>query len=137
MATYDWGVDRSFKAAIDLSASQYSFVKAGSVAGEVTLAVTTGGSVIGVLQNKPKAAEEATVRVLGFTKVRAQSSAAASPLTYGGFVKSGSDGAAWGCGAQALAASTFTAGIAYEAYATATGCVLAEIFIVPHSVRGY
>ena len=137
MATYDWGLDRTFKAAIDLSASQYSFVIAGSIAGECTLATTTGGSVIGVLQNKPRATEGATVRVLGFSKVRAQSSAGASPLTWGGFVKAGSDGCAWGCGVQATAASTFSAGISYDAYATSTGCVMAEIFVQPHSVRSY
>ena len=137
MATYDWGVDRTFTAAVDLSASQYSFVKAGSIAGECTLAVTTGGSMLGVLQNKPKATEAATVRVMGFTKVRAQSSAGASPLTWGGFVKAGSDGCAWGTGVQALAASQMSAGISYDAYATSTGCVLCEIFVMPHTTRSY
>jgi len=133
MATYDWGFDKSFKAAVDLSGSQYYFVKAGSVAGEVTINATSGGSVLGVLQNKPRAAEEATVRILGTSKVRANTEATASPLNYGGFVKSGSDGMA--IGYVSSTASQFSAGIMLDtAYTTGCGAYV-EILLTPPFVR--
>jgi hypothetical protein len=133
MATYDWGFDKSFKAAVDLSASQYYFVKAGSVAGEVTINNVSAGSVLGVLQNKPKATEAANVRMLGTSKVRANSEATASPLTYGGFVKSGSDGMA--IGYTNSTASQFAAGIMLDtAYTTGCGAYV-EIFLLPSYVR--
>lgn len=134
MATYDWGVDRTFKAAVDLSASQYSIMKAGSIAGECTLNATLAGSCIGVLQNDPKATEEATVRVLGFSKVLAKSEGGASPLTWGGYVKSGSDGVA--CGyintTAGTSSSAWACGIWYDtAYSTTTGCIFGEMFVMP------
>ena len=130
MATYDWGVDRTFKAAIDISASQYYLVKAGSVAGECTINTTSAGSCLGVLQNKPKATEEATVRVLGFTKVRANNEAAASPLNWGGFVKSGSDGMA--IGYVDSTASKYGVGIMYDtSYTVAGSGIYVEIFVMP------
>ncbi len=130
MATYNWGVDRSYTAAIDFSTcGQYRFMVAGSVAGECTVATVNGASYLGVLQNDPKAAEEATVRVFGFTKVLAATDDAASPMTYGGFVKTGSSGKAKGyLGATAC---TFAAGMLNEtAYATGSGAYV-EIFLFP------
>ena len=135
MATYDWGVDRSFKAAINLSASQYRFVKAGSVTGEVTLSNVDGGSVLGVLQNKPRAAEEATVRVMGFSKVCANTEDSGSLLNYGGYVKSGSDGMA--AGYVGATASMFAAGIMYDTSYTSSCGAYVEIFILPPGVRSY
>jgi Uncharacterized conserved protein (DUF2190) len=86
MATYNWGLDLSFTAAVDLNSYQYYFVNAGSVAGEVIYASTTGASCLGVLQNDPKAGEEATVRVLGVTKVKA-----GNAIAYGAVVTTASD----------------------------------------------
>jgi hypothetical protein len=89
MATYNWGLDLSFTASVDLAAYQYHFVKAGSVAGEVTPSSTTGASVLGVLQNDPRAGEEATVRVFGTTKVKA-----GTAIAWGAVVTAASDGRA-------------------------------------------
>ena len=133
MALYDWGYDTSFKAAVDLSGSQYYFVKAGSVAGEVTINNVVGGSVLGVLQNDPRAGEAATVRMLGSTKVRANTEQGASPMAYGSFVKSGSHGMA--IGYVSSTASQFAAGIMLgSAYATGSGGYV-EIFLLPSYVR--
>lgn len=126
MATYNWGFDHPFKAAIDLSDYQYYFVKSGSVEGEVTLMNVAGGSPLGVLQNDPVAGEEATVRLLGTSKVRADSGSA---FTYGQYCKAGSDGAALGT-ITATAASAHVAGIVLQTPGT-TGCGYAEILLIP------
>lgn len=129
MATHNWGLDLTFTAAVDLSASQYYFVKAGSIAGEVTIANTAGGSVLGVLQNDPKAAEEATVRVLGSTRVRSNSESAASAITFGNLVKCGSHGMAVGYNSNT--ASTFAAGIALESVASGSGQYIEMLLTYP------
>jgi len=126
MATYNWGFDYSFKAAIDLSSYQYRFVSAGSVANEVTLMSVAGGSPFGVLQNDPVAGEVAVVRMLGSTKVYADSGSA---WTYGQYCKAGSDGAALGT-VTATAASAHVAGIVLQTPGT-TGCGYAEILLIP------
>ena len=98
MATYGgWGLDESFTAATNLSASQWHFVQAGSISGEV--AICTGGSIpgpIGILQNDPVAGEQATVRLFGISKLSAcaaiQPGAAASAIIMGDFLVSGSSG---------------------------------------------
>lgn len=110
MATYAWGVDYTFLADVDLNSYQYRFVKAASTAGYVELQATAGASVMGVLQNDPRAGEEATVRVLGFSKVQAD---AASALSIGGFVKAGSTGLALGY--DTMTASTMALGKSYTA----------------------
>jgi hypothetical protein len=133
MATYDWGVDRSFKAAMDLSACQYRFVAAGSVAGEVTGLVTVGAQSIGVLQNKPRSGEEATVRVLGFSKVCSDSS---SNPTWGAFVQSSSTGMALGYGA-AQAASKFSTGVMMDTTVTTGSSTMVEIFVTQPALRSY
>lgn len=130
MAVQYWGIDQTYIAAIDLSASQYHFVKAGSVSGEVTLHNVAGGSPLGVLQNDPKASEMATVRVFGFTKVKVNCEAAASPLVFGNFVKAASDGRV--CGALNPAASVTQVGIAQESVSSGCG-MLASIWLTgPH-----
>lgn len=73
-----------FKAAADLSGKQYTFVRM-SAAGTVNLAsevaVSAANKVaFGVLQNKPKTNEAATVAVLGETKVLAGAAAAVDKL---------------------------------------------------------
>lgn len=123
MALYSGqAMDLPFRAAIDLNSYQYRFVTAGSIAGEVTLASSAAGSVLGVLQNDPRPQEEATVRVAGTSKVLGD---AASALTFGGLVKTGSDGTA--LGSLNMAASTFTLGICLKA--VATGCAYTEVFL--------
>lgn len=126
MATYNWGFDRTFKAAVDLSTYQYRFVKSGSIEGEVALMNVAGGSPLGVLQNDPVAGEEAVVRLLGSTKVYADSGSAWS---YGQYCKAGSDGAALGT-VTATAASAHVAGIVLLTPGT-TGCGYAEILLIP------
>ena len=133
MATANWGLDRSWKAAIDFSTcGQYRFMKTGSIAGEVTMNTTVGGSVLGVLQNDPKPGEEAVVRHLGFSKV--QGNGDASALVWGGQIKSGSDGMAYGYGVG-LAASLIAVGFAMEALSS--GCQVAvEVLLAPPGYRG-
>jgi len=63
-------LDLTFVAGEDLSNAQYQFVY---VSDNQTVKLCTTGSLdaIGVLQNNPKAGEEALVRVLGTSKVKA------------------------------------------------------------------
>jgi len=67
---YDYNpvLDIALEAAEDLSSYQYHFVTLDS-SGNVQLLNAAGDTVIGVLQNAPKSGEEATVRVLGVSKV--------------------------------------------------------------------
>lgn len=63
------GWDETFKAAGDLSAAQFHFVKL-SAAGTVTTCDGATDVPVGVLQNKPNAINKAaTVRIWGLTKV--------------------------------------------------------------------
>lgn len=65
------------KAAADLSAKQYFLVKASVTnAGEVALVAATTDEVLGVLQNKPVAGEEAEIVAIGQTKVSADAAVA-------------------------------------------------------------
>jgi hypothetical protein len=135
MATYNWGVDRTFKAGMpNLGNYQYGFVQLnGTSACMVINASTIGGSVLGVLQNDPVAASDlAVVRVLGFSKIRTDTENAASPIVVGNWVKTASNGWAIGCAADefAVAASTWCAGIAMESASSASGQYI-EIFIKP------
>lgn len=119
MATWGGkGLDESFKAAVDLSSYQYRFVKAGSIAGEVTYA--TAGSVplaLGILQNDPKAGEEATVRLFGISKLSASgalTSGTGSAIAHGEPMTSGSNGIglhASACVFNAIALEALAAGI--------------------------
>ena len=88
------GADVSFVAAVNLSSCQYFFVQAGSVAGEVTGA--TGASnpaPLGVLQNSPSAGQEARVRLVGPTKVKAVTGSSCG-IAYGRFILSTAAGEA-------------------------------------------
>jgi hypothetical protein len=133
MATYGgMAIDESFKAAVDLSSYQYCFVKAGSIAGEVTYAA--GGSAplpLGVLQNDPDATQEATVRIFGVSKLSASgalSTGAASAIAHGDPLTSGSNG-------KGLHASTCTfSAVALEALASAAGATI-KVLVVPPGAR--
>jgi len=66
--TFNPVLDISLEAAEDLSSYQYHFVTLDSD-GKVQLLNAAGDTVIGVLQNDPGSGEEASVRVLGVSKV--------------------------------------------------------------------
>lgn len=81
------GQDMTFDAAADLSSHQFKFVIGAAAAGNSQLARVNlsgaNGRVIGVLQNKPSAANlGAVVRVSGMTKLNVDTSAivVGSPL---------------------------------------------------------
>ena len=90
----DLGIaDATFTADADLTAKQYFFVVPASTAGNVKLA--TGASdptPVGVLQNSPSAGQEARGRVLGFSKVVAESTSTCG-MKWGRFGAAGSTGA--------------------------------------------
>ena len=98
-------LDFSFKAAEDLSSYQYHFVIINS-SGEVRLLDSGAEIPDGVLQNAPASGEEATVRILGISKVVANGALAA-----GTFVKAEYVGATdAGKAASAAASLGLTAG---------------------------
>lgn len=132
MATYNWGVDLPFTAAVDLSGYQYYFVHSGSVAGEVAPVTANGASCLGVLQNDPKAGEEAQVRILGVSKVRGDCEGSSSPLSWGVFIKSASQGMAQGY-ISLTAGSTFTQGIVIDdsSYTSGSGGYITAIVFPP------
>lgn len=116
-----WGFDLSFKSAVNLSASQWQFVKAGSVVGEINLATgASGPAALGVLQNDPQAGDEATVRILGSTKVKA---VVGTAITYGCWIMSGSGGIAEFAGGSAIN------GVALEALAS--GSAYIQVLLMP------
>ena len=133
MANYRQGFDTTYIADVDISASQWYFVVAASTNRHVTISTTAGGSALGVLQNNPVAGEEAVVRYFGYSKVRANAEAAASPISNTGYVKSGSDGMATGY--VNAAASVWALGRGEEDYASGSGAYI-EIFVMPGILRG-
>lgn len=130
MSGYRQGWDFPFKAGENFSTcGQYRWVTAGSVEDEVKLSTTAAGSVIGILQNNPQTGEEATVRMLGFSRAYANAEDGGSPLTAGGHIKSGSDGMI--LGSIDFAASGYnSAGIALDAVSTGSA-ILVEVFVYP------
>lgn len=135
MANYNsFQVTESFTAEVDLNSYQYCFVKSSSVnSGQVHYATTAGASCLGVLLNDPRAGEEAQVLIWGFTKVKANSESAASPLTMHGYIKSGSH--AMAIGMANAGASAVSQGIALEALATGSG-VYVNAMIFPPTYSG-
>lgn len=120
-------IELSFKADVDLSGFQHRFVKTASTAGFVTNADTAGEFVLGVLQNKPRAGEEANVRVHGTTKIELASGSAAS---FGGFLKTASNGQAEGY--QSLTASVYAVAQALgEPSAAASGVFIEAALLYP------
>lgn len=100
-------------AGADLRALQFTFVKVNS-SGQIVAATTSGGKVLGVLQNKPNTGEMTEVMVDGVSKV-----VAGAAVTAG--VNIMSDGAGKGILA-ATAGSTMT-GLALES-AGASGDII-------------
>jgi len=129
MATYNWGVDRSFQAACDISALQYRPVTL-DLNGRVCGVSALSASALGILQNDPSLlGQEAVVRVLGFSKVWA--CGAASVLEIGGYVKTGGGQVGGVSGFKNVnAASTWALGISMESQTS--GCGFVEIFFNPN-----
>lgn len=129
MATTGVGIRESFIAETDLSAKQWHFVKASSAAGYVEAA--TGGSgpwPIGILENDPKAGEEATVCLFGVTKVAASGAAttgAAGAIAMGNYLSAGSH-------AKALKDSTCVMNaMALEALGSGAGGTITVFLFAP------
>ena len=133
MAKYRQGFDTTYKADVDLDDYQWYLVIASSTAGNVEVCATVGASCLGVLQNDPRAGEEAVVRFFGYSKVRANTESGASALDNRGMVQSGSHGMA--VGYVNATASLWAVGHGEEDYATGSGAYI-EIFVNPGIVRG-
>lgn len=113
MAEALYGIDQSFKAAADLSSYQYHFVKL-SAANTVNLC-GANERAIGILQNKPDAANEtARVRLLGVSKL-----VAGEIIDRGTMITSKSDGH----GEEADAASEWVRAMAIEAAGAANDVI--------------
>lgn len=76
---HQWVPDLTLVAAADLSAKQYFFVKVDSN-GKAAVCAAATDKPVGVLQNKPKSGEPATVRVLGVSKVSSNAALAEGDL---------------------------------------------------------
>jgi len=124
-----WGFDESFLADADLSAKQYRFVIPASTVGYVDVVSTAGASVLGVLQNDPRAGEEATVRILGTTILLVDSASAAS---YGKYLKAGSTGQ--GLGYQSLTASVYAVAMALNTVTSGSGVEI-EVLLLPGGAK--
>ncbi len=124
---YSIGItDMSFTADVDLTAAQYRFVTVASTAGNVTC--NTGASnptPVGVLQNSPSQGQEAKVRVLGPTKIVANTNST-SALIFGRFFTA-SDGG------QAMASTSETGQVVLGRWLDATvavsSCAIGQAFI--------
>lgn len=127
MANYSgFGIDLPFKAASDMNAYQYCFVKLDTVAGANYVDLATGASEpvpLGVLTNDPNVDGAATVRVAGVAKVWISSSTA---IQVGNFLMSGSGGQAEVVNSDASAFS----GIALEDMTA--GCGYMTVLLRPY-----
>jgi len=70
----NYSVRATFVAAADLSALQYTFVKLNS-SGQAAAVTAATDIPIGVLQNNPTSGQEASVTIVGGTKLKASASA--------------------------------------------------------------
>lgn len=132
MATYSGqGIDISFTADVDLSGSQYRFVAAASTVGKVGGPAAANGTALGVLQNTPKAGEEARVRIAGTTKVELASLSAAS---HGGYLKTASNGQAEGY--QSITACVFALAVALGEPGSAASGVFIEAQLFTPGFQG-
>jgi len=123
----DMGIaDVGFLADEDLTAKQYTIVKAASTANYVACAnsVCSYGP-LGVLQNSPSAGQEARVRLLGLTKIYGEMNGTCD-LTYGGYVKAASTGRVEPIGATGCPAVG-----RWLSAAVTSGDVVGEVFWFP------
>ena len=112
------------KAEKDLSTKQYYFVELGEAAGQIDVCDNAGDLVLGVLQNKPNAANKlCAIRVMGTTKV-----ICGDTVTEMARVGTSADGK---CVVKSTAAD-LVAGIALEA--GAAGDII-EILLTPAAQR--
>lgn len=104
-------------AGADLRALQFTYVKV-NASGQVVAATTSGGKVLGILQNKPNTGEVAEVLVEGVSKAVA-----------GAVVAAGSNVMSDAAGKSIVAATTGSTmtGVAFEA-AAASGEIIAVYF---------
>ena len=117
-------LDITRKAERDLSTEQYRFVKMGGAAGRIDICVDAGNLVLGVLQNKPNAANKlCTIRVMGTTKI-----VCSGTVTEMARVGTSSDGRC----AVATGDGALVAGISLEA--GAEGDII-EILLTPAAQR--
>jgi len=128
MAKYQGAVlDLPLTACGDLGEYQYHFVRTASTNGRVQLANGSSGPMpLGILQNDPRDLEEATVRVMGTSKVFISGSGA---VGYGDFLSSMSLGHA-----ELQSGSTAVQGICLEDVArsdSTTTNVYGEILLFP------
>lgn len=77
-------VDLAFKvkSGSDLSTKQY-FIVEQTAAGECDVANAVGDKPLGILQNKPKSGEQAIVRMLGVSKLKAAAAGLAADTAWG------------------------------------------------------
>lgn len=122
-------LDITFKAGEDLYAYQYYFVY---VSADQTVSKCTTGNVIavGVLQNKPASGEEALVRVIGTTKVKAGTPLGVA-ITAGVRVVSNVSGAADGSATAGATPQTLL-GVALEG---AVANDIFEIFLIQDTIE--
>lgn len=124
MSVYNWGLDLSAEASVDLDNYQYHFVQ-WSTGTDRTVGTVSGcdsACILGVLQNDPDAGQEATVRMLGTTK-----------LTVTGSVDAGETihARAGGVGAKQVTATCAIHAFALEGTGTSSGCTVIEVFLLP------
>ena len=79
----------TFTAGVDLSDYQFRAVKAGANEGEVIKMATDTDRPMGILQNKPKNGQDATILIEGISYIEPS-----EDLVYNDMVKMGSDGRA-------------------------------------------
>jgi len=127
MAYYGQQITQSFVSGCDFRNYQYTFVKTGSVAGEVTGMGTINASTIGVLQNDPNVTEEAVVCIWGVTKIVTETQDTASPILAGGYVKCASSGKAVGT-VPLASASINVQGVSLEAVASGSGTIVRMLY---------
>lgn len=110
----------TFRAAGDLSAKQYHFVKLDSN-GDVVICAAATDKPIGVLQNNPASGSEAAVMILGISKVSADAA-----LSVGALIGTSADGQA-DAKTPGTDAMEYIAGMVLSATGAAGGIASASI----------
>jgi predicted RecA/RadA family phage recombinase len=113
--------DASYVAGVDLSAAQYKIVSIGSTGG-----VALGGTIVGVLQNKPESGQAAQVRHHGISRVVVDGSG--TPIAIGSPIMSSS-----GTGVVATAGN-YAIGTALQA-STTNGDTIAVLMTGPYRIH--